>query len=390
MSEPVSSAAKILVASDIVSDANLVKRLLNEEFHPVIVSTDPTQFSADFEQQRPAVLLLAFKSLEKAERYCLSLFRHGGGTHVHRTVVLCAQEDLNHAYRLCREGIFDDYVLFWPMSQDAHRLPMAVHLALQQRSGTAAPLSAELEAQVKQLAELGALLAQQLARGEAQIESLGQVAAQHHAAALAAFEELTQKLARGELLGLADQANLTALQGELGKLQQTSEQGNRAVAASIQPVQQWMNALRAVTAPHMAALHSLNVLASKTQPTLLVVDDDAFQLKLIGSVLSQAQYQLHFASNGVEALDVLGSVTPDLILMDVMLPGIDGMEVVRQIRAAPRLAHLPILMITGHSEKEVVTGSLQAGANGFLVKPFSSHTLLSKVAHALEQGRAAH
>ena len=117
----------ILVASDKTEDAALVKKLLDTEFGKVCTSTDPDQTAADFDRNRPDVLVLAFDSIEKSERHNLGLYRHSATIHVqpHRTIVLCGKEEVQRAFRLCREGIFDDYVLFWPMTHDAPRLPMS-------------------------------------------------------------------------------------------------------------------------------------------------------------------------------------------------------------------------------------------------------------------------
>jgi CheY-like chemotaxis protein len=101
-------------------------------------------------------------------------------------------------------------------------------------------------------------------------------------------------------------------------------------------------------------------------------------------MLKEARYQVMFASSVVEAMNMLHKEEhPDLILMDVMLPGIDGMEAVRQIKADKRLADIPVIMMTGKSEKEVLKASLDAGACDFVVKPFASNTLLNKISHAL-------
>lgn len=118
-------------------------------------------------------------------------------------------------------------------------------------------------------------------------------------------------------------------------------------------------------------------------PTVLVVDDDAFQHKLIGKLLEAKDFHLVFASSGIEALNLMRKMKPDLILMDVMMPDMDGLETMRNFRALPHLAKVPVIMITGKSEGQVVIESLKAGAVDFVVKPFDLATLIAKVDHAL-------
>ena len=132
MSTPNSNAATILVATDVVDDAAMVKDILGEEFKRVFVSTDPARAVADFEQHRPDVLVLAFNQLEKSERYYLGLYRlcKAVHQHPHRTVILCNKDEVKRVYELCMKDFFDDYILFWPMTYDPCRLLMSVHYAL--------------------------------------------------------------------------------------------------------------------------------------------------------------------------------------------------------------------------------------------------------------------
>ena len=82
-------------------------------------------------------------------------------------------------------------------------------------------------------------------------------------------------------------------------------------------------------------------------------------------------------------MTVLRKRRPDLILMDVQMPDIDGVELTRRLKASEAYAGIPVIMLTGQSEKEVIVDSLGAGAIDFVVKPFDRDTLLKKVAHHL-------
>lgn len=140
MSEPRDDLA-ILVVTEILGDAELVQRLLSFEFGNVRISTDPLRCVEEFEAAAPEVLVLAFNSLEKAEEYHLelqaqsALARRG----LHRTLVLCTREEVRHAYDLCKLGMFDDYVLFWPLTHDTPRLLLAVRHAMKHLPARGAP-----------------------------------------------------------------------------------------------------------------------------------------------------------------------------------------------------------------------------------------------------------
>jgi adenylate cyclase len=115
------------------------------------------------------------------------------------------------------------------------------------------------------------------------------------------------------------------------------------------------------------------------QVTVLAVDDQPPNLRLLDAVLSPRGYRVIMASSGEQALELLPSSGADLVLLDIVMPGIDGYEVCRRIRSAPETAFLPVVMITasGHQEK---TRAIEAGADDFVSKPFDQSELLARVA----------
>jgi CheY-like chemotaxis protein len=152
-----------------------------------------------------------------------------------------------------------------------------------------------------------------------------------------------------------------------------------------QPVPQGED-LTLVLAPHLDSVRALSNLAERVRPVLLIVDDDAYQRKILASIFSSAHYALYFAASGLEALGQLRQLRPDLILMDIQMPGMDGVEVMRRLKATPRLADIAVIMVTGQSDRQVVTASMKTGAAGFVVKPFERGALLAKVVHVLKGG----
>jgi adenylate cyclase len=112
--------------------------------------------------------------------------------------------------------------------------------------------------------------------------------------------------------------------------------------------------------------------------TVLAVDDQPQNLRLLDAVLSPRGYRVVTAGSGEEALDVLHDSVPDLVLLDIMMPGIDGYEVCRRIRDNPATAFLPVVMITASGDQEKVS-SIKAGADDFVSKPLNQGELLARV-----------
>ena len=115
------------------------------------------------------------------------------------------------------------------------------------------------------------------------------------------------------------------------------------------------------------------------QITILAVDDQPQNLRLLDAVIAPRGYRLLTASSGEQALEMLNKGVPDLVLLDIVMPGIDGYEVCRRIRNNPATAYLPVVMITASGDQEKIS-SIQAGADDFVNKPFNQGELLARVA----------
>lgn len=382
----VNREARILVATEIVVDAQLVRRLLSDEFDNVSISTDPERAVHDFERHKPEVLILAFNSLEKAERYYLGLYRLSTQIHTmqHRTVILCNKDDLKRVYELCKKEYFDDYILFWPMVNDTPRLPMAVMHALRQTPGTLAPSSGEFAAQARRLAELETLLAQYVAKGEERVEMARQTLRQKGSDINAALDGFFAKIAGGELRNVVDVRDQGGFQREVDRLKHEQiGRGLEAASDSVKPINQWIDSLGEELAPQLEAARDLKALAEKVKPQVLIVDDDEFQHYILSHMLDGKRLEFVFATSGNEALTLLRRHRPEIILMDQNLPDMPGVEAVRRIKAIESLAHVPVIMITGVSERNVVVESHKAGAVDFIVKPVEAEVLRSKIKNFL-------
>jgi len=113
-------------------------------------------------------------------------------------------------------------------------------------------------------------------------------------------------------------------------------------------------------------------------PTVLVVDDLPQNTRLLDAVLTPRGYRVVTAESGAEALRLLGEELPDLVLLDIFMPAMDGYEVCRRIRQQPATAFLPVVMITASGDQEK-RGAIEAGADDFVTKPFDQAELLARI-----------
>ncbi len=118
---------------------------------------------------------------------------------------------------------------------------------------------------------------------------------------------------------------------------------------------------------------------------ILVVDDDAELIELVSFNLKQAGYSIGTASNGVEAIKKARTLGPDLIVLDVMMPELDGFAVCEILRRDTAFSHIPIIMLTALSSELGRMAGLGSGATEFLSKPFSPRLLVARIDEMLKK-----
>ncbi len=125
----------------------------------------------------------------------------------------------------------------------------------------------------------------------------------------------------------------------------------------------------------------------KHKSTILIVDDELFMSKTLEGLLTSPDYMLALASNGEEALAKAAELTPDLILLDVMMPVMDGFEVCRRLRADAVLAEVPVIMVTALDDRESRLRGIEVGADDFISKPIDPVELQARVRTTIKLNR---
>ena len=120
---------------------------------------------------------------------------------------------------------------------------------------------------------------------------------------------------------------------------------------------------------------------------ILVVEDNERNLKLLRDVLDYAGYDVRVARTAEDGISLAASEPPDLVLMDLQLPGIDGMEALRRLRESPRTADIPVVAVTAQAMKDDRERALDAGFNGYIEKPISVRTFPDQVRRFLSGGQ---
>ncbi len=124
-------------------------------------------------------------------------------------------------------------------------------------------------------------------------------------------------------------------------------------------------------------------------PRILIVEDDPDIASLVGRYLEKAGFAVAIQSSGRAALDVIRTDRPDLVVLDLMLPHMDGLDVCRTLRAKDETVDLPIIMLTARAEEAERIAGLEIGADDYLAKPFSPNELVARVRALLRRARQA-
>ena len=122
---------------------------------------------------------------------------------------------------------------------------------------------------------------------------------------------------------------------------------------------------------------------------ILVADDDRLTARFLHSLLSEKGYDVAVADDGEQALELVGTHHPDLILSDMVMPFVDGMSLLRVLRGDVRLSRIPIILLSLKDREEDIVAGLEGGADDYVVKPFNARELLVRVRKLLARVETA-
>ncbi len=122
----------------------------------------------------------------------------------------------------------------------------------------------------------------------------------------------------------------------------------------------------------------------ESKPLVLIVDDISDNLQVLGNLLKELNCRIAFATGGRQALSMLDDLTPDLILLDILMPDINGLDVCRQLKAKESSKHIPVIFLTAKDDQEDIVQGLRAGAVDYVTKPFNADELRARVSTHLE------
>jgi len=119
---------------------------------------------------------------------------------------------------------------------------------------------------------------------------------------------------------------------------------------------------------------------------ILIAEDEPHIFQLVEFRLQRLGHEIYWARDGEQALELAGAHAPDVIMLDVMMPILDGFQVLKRLKANPETKVMPVIMLTARGQESDIMSSIEGGASGYVVKPFSFPELIARVNAALAQG----
>ena len=315
---------EILLVSNSSEELADIQYILDADFPHLTTALGEELGIEKFSELQPAVLVLGFREIEQAEEFYLMLHSKypQAGDQLHQTLLLCTSRETRKAYQLCAAGIFDDYLVDRPLND-----PQKIRLSLEQIL-TKREVERELSALHRQNREVS--------RGVSALDREHQkqlvAVVAHHTQCHQQFDEMRVELQR-------------YLQ------QHADEKLERAVEAVERAVSQVADELSAIEGSYSNHLQSLQHQPDAT--TILLVDDDDFYREEIAGMLERSGYNILEVDSGVAALNQLKKTRPNLILLDYMMPGMNGLETLKKIHQTRSFRDIPVIMLTGYSNTKI-------------------------------------
>jgi DNA-binding response OmpR family regulator len=121
---------------------------------------------------------------------------------------------------------------------------------------------------------------------------------------------------------------------------------------------------------------------------VLLIDDEPFYFKLISPILNKAGYELEYAKTGRKGLEIIPHYNPDMVIVDLRLPNMDGFQIIQRLRHDPNFSHIPVIFITAETNQDEKLKAFELGADDYFVKPFQPEELVARLDTLARRGQA--
>ena len=355
---------RILLITDENQNITEVVASLKSKGFSLEVPANPEAGRDVLKEYKPHALLLSFHTFELTEVYHLSLQQDEGLS----TIFLCTISEVDKAFRLLTAGKINDYFILNPI-YDPNRLSVCI-----QHIFNNLKLREELrESQEKENFNMSAQFQEESEQAQMRL-----------------VQSIEEKLAEFEKKMASSEFNDAVEVKDLKKLAQHFDHlKNEEFESAFESFQEeshdsfdgYFGELK--TLYHKRLQRERNHIQEshnkKSPYSILVVEDDPQSMELLVEILEIEGFKVYQARNGKIAAMLVSKNLPNLILMDIQIPGIDGLKLTQKLKRHPKFKDIPIVMVTAHTSQAILQQSLKVRASGLIAKPISRKVVLDKI-----------
>ncbi len=381
---------------DIIGTANILVSKI-EHYRSIRMDEQTTSFLL---KEKPPVILFALSDVSKCVEYYASLVEGGLLDYPHYSVLMCNNKESSLAFRCCMKKLFDNYFVYLPL-YEKFRLVMIVQNGLNQTlslnnvdkfnednfeqiDDDLAQLIDESGRCRQQLLETLTESQQKIAdipkkhefSNEISTEEIVSTITQEHINPLLALLEYDIKLSLdGIIAQLLSKQSILKQQAQQSKTLINKPPFNKSIAEQLTEKEKLSTKINTKEQVHAIE----KVAESKVQQKILVVDDNDLYRDMLINVLQKENFDVSQAEDGMSALNKIKKEPFDLIIMDLYMPKLDGLNTTKEIRAISGGKDVPVIALTGNKNKEIVRKWAAYGLKGYIVKPSTKEDILECV-----------
>lgn len=383
---------RVLIVGDNQFDIEEAIRLSTSAGVHIEQAQDSEWAVEQFDKHPSRILLLCHSNVEQAHKFYTSflMFSEKAMDSPHQTIVLCDGKESQQAYEYCIDKIIDDYVVYKPLF-DVHRVKFTIKLAterlrhidykkrMEERLAQMMSHIKELKHTMKEQMEKSHRVQKERKKNDHALEDIIEQGLQRVRGKLdelsgngtvnindkVTFDEAYNKYQK-DILDEVSQQNEEKEKNELSwisDLQKSFESSNESTATLVEEASEQSE--------------------DQEKVKVLIVEDELVNQKMMSMILSSEGYDVQVAADGITAVMLAERWLPDIILMDIRMPKMNGLKVTKRLKSSPLFERTVIIMLTAHSEEVVVRECLKSGASDFIVKPAKKKELLERLDYFL-------
>ena len=326
--------------------------------------------------EQPHIIIFGTKALQTSEGIYLNLIKKVNDLERHRAVLMVKATDADRAYSLCKNKVFSDYIVVKPL-YDKNVFNMAIDRSIEVlKEHDGLEVLFDIERKLRKLQQAN----EKNNKVDKSIQQKVQAIQQQLTSSLSdEINQLPGNISDCVNNNLDSDEFDSQLSNLTASFHNTLTQTNNDMT---QILGDWEGTIQNAYEDMNAGLSS-TIDSTGIQRTILIIEDDSFFIQMLTELLESAGYIVYATKDGKTGLEMIGRVSPDIVILDWNLPDIMGFDVLKQIKSNIKYSHLPVIVLTGHSNPKVVKEAITLGASYFIVKPTKGELILEKVESAL-------